>query len=81
MSVADHIRAIQKHTKRDLVNGCRECANRFRLTSAKRYYAEGAEPWRWDLNQMEKLDCNIYGDLLEEHAVVRHDRRSWQRNW
>ena len=74
MSVADHIRAIQKHTKRDLVQWAVVNVQEISADVAKRYYAEGAEPVAMDLNQMEKLGLQyVTGDLLEEHAVVRHD--------
>lgn len=74
MSVADHIRAIQKHTKRDLVEWAVVNMQQISTEVAKRYHAEGAEPVAMDLNQLEKLGLRyVTGDLLEEHAVVRHD--------
>ena len=41
---------------------------------ARRYSAEGAEQVATDICELEKLGLRcVDGNLLEEHAVVRHD--------
>jgi len=82
MSVADHVRAIYRHTKRPLF----DCVviNRQDVSSevAKRYRAQGAEPVLADINELAKLGLRcVDGNFLEEHAVVRHDwRKCWWKN-
>jgi uncharacterized cofD-like protein len=74
MSVADHVRAINQHTKRQLIDWVVINGQPISPEVAKRYRAHGAEPVIADLAQLQKLGLRcVYGNLLEEHAVVRHD--------
>ena len=74
MSVADHVRAIYRHTKRPLFDCVVINQQAVSPEVAKRYNAQGAEPVLADVNELEKLGLRcVDGNLLEEHAVVRHD--------
>ncbi|HEY2461733.1 MAG TPA: YvcK family protein [Candidatus Acidoferrum sp.] len=73
-ALADHIRAIQKHTPRRVVDWV--VANRQAISPevARRYSRQGAEPVKIDLPQLHKLGCRVILDnLLEQHAVIRHN--------
>jgi uncharacterized cofD-like protein len=72
-ALADHLRAIQKHVPRRVI----DCivANRQPVSPdvARRYRAQGAEPVVIDLPALQKLGFRVILDnLLEEHAVLRH---------
>jgi uncharacterized cofD-like protein len=73
-ALADHLRAIKRHTPRRVVDWV--VANRQPVSPevAKRYLAEGAEPVVIDLPELYKLGFRAVLDgLLEEHAVIRHN--------
>ncbi len=73
-ALADHLRAIRKHTRRRVIDWV--IANRQVISPevAKRYRAEGAEPVVVDIPELQKLGYRIILDnLLEEHAVIRHN--------
>jgi uncharacterized cofD-like protein len=79
-SLADHVRAIDRHTRKKLI----DCVivNRQGVSPevAKRYLARGAETIRADVLELQKtgLRC-VSEDLLEEHGVVRHNRERLTR--
>lgn len=78
--LADHLRAIQKHVPRRVI----DCvvANRQAVSPevARRYRAQGAEPVAVDLAALEKLGYRVVLDnLLEEHGVIRHNTRRLSR--
>lgn len=73
-ALADHLRAIQKHTRRKVIDWV--VANRQAISPevAKRYRAQGAEPVAIDIGELQKLGCRVILDnLLEEHGVIRHN--------
>ena len=79
-ALADHLRAIQKHVPRRVI----DCvvANRQLVSPdvARRYRAQGAEPVAVDLHELQKLDFRVVLDnLLEEHGVLRHNTRRLSR--
>src|SRR5438128_8450623 len=79
-ALADHLRAIQKHVPHRVI----DCivANRQPVSPevARRYRAEGAEPVSVDLPELQKLGFRVILDnLLEEHAVIRHNTRRLSR--
>jgi uncharacterized cofD-like protein len=79
-ALADHLRAIQKHVPHRVIDWV--VANRQPVSPdvARRYRAEGAEPVAVDLPALEKLGFRvILDDLLEEHAVIRHQTRRLSR--
>jgi uncharacterized cofD-like protein len=79
-ALADHLRAIQKHVPRRVIDWV--VANRQPVSPdvARRYRAEGAEPVAVDLPALQKLGYRvILDDLLEEHAVIRHHTRRLSR--
>jgi uncharacterized cofD-like protein len=74
MSAADHIRAIHRHTRRKIVDWVLVNQQQPRPEILRRYRAQGAEPVRVERGELERLGWRcVYGDLLEQHAVVRHD--------
>ncbi len=75
-ALADHLRAIQKHVAHRVIDWI--VANRQPVSPevARRYRAEGAEPVAVDLPELQKLGFRVILDnLLEEHAVIRHNTR------
>jgi uncharacterized cofD-like protein len=73
-ALADHLRAIQRHTPQRVIDWV--VANRQIVSSevAKRYRAEGAEPVAIDIRDLQALGYRIVLDnLLEEHGVIRHN--------
>src|SRR3989442_14201544 len=73
-TVADHVRAIQQHTPRRVLDWV--VANRHPVSAevARRYRAEGAEPAVVDDVELQKLGLRVVLDnLLEEHGVIRHN--------
>lgn len=79
-TLADHVRAIQKHVPRRVIDWV--VANRQAVSPqvARRYRAEGAAPVPTDLPALQKLGYRvILDDLLEEHSVLRHNARRLSR--
>jgi uncharacterized cofD-like protein len=79
-SLADHLRAIRRHTPRSVVDWV--IANRRPVSPevAKRYRRQGAEQVLIDLPELQKLGYRVVLDnLLEEHGVIRHDPRRLAR--
>jgi len=73
-SLADHVRAIYKHTHRRLFDWVVASNQPISVEVARRYRAQGAEPVRVDIGELQsmKVRC-LLDNLLEEHGVVRHD--------
>ena len=79
-ALADHLRAIQKHVPRRVIDWV--VANRQAVSPdvARRYRAQGAEPVAVDLPALQKLGFRVILDnLLEEHGVIRHHTRRLSR--
>ena len=79
-ALADHLRAIQKHVPHRVIDWV--VANRRPVSPdvARRYRAQGAEPVTIDLPALQKLGFRVILDnLLEEHAVIRHNTRRLSR--
>ena len=73
-ALADHLRAIQGHTPRRVIDWV--VANRQPASPevAKRYRAQGAEPVVIDIPDLQKLGYRVILDnLLEQHGVIRHN--------
>jgi uncharacterized cofD-like protein len=73
-ALADHLRAIEKHTPRRVIDWV--VANRQAVSPevAKRYRAQGAEPVAINVPDLQKLGYRIVLDnLLEQHGVIRHN--------
>ena len=73
-ALADHLRAIQRHTPRRVIDWV--VANRQSVSPevAKRYRREGAEPVVVDIPELQKLGYRVVLDnLLDEHGVIRHN--------
>src|ERR1700674_3928075 len=79
-ALADHLRAIQSHTPRRVIDWV--VANRQTVSPevAKRYRAQGAEPVEVNLSELQKLGyCVVLDNLLDEHGVIRHNSRRLAR--
>ena len=73
-ALADHLRAIQSHTPRRVIDWV--VANRQVVSPevARRYRAQGAQPVAIDIPNLQKLGYRVVLDnLLEEHGVIRHN--------
>jgi len=73
-ALADHLRAIQRHTPHRVIDWV--VANRQPVSPevAKRYRTQGAEPVKIDIPELQKLGYRVVLDnLLEEHGVIRHN--------
>jgi uncharacterized cofD-like protein len=73
-ALGDHLRAIQRHTPKGIIDWV--VANRGAISPevAKRYRAQGAEPVAVDIPDLQKLGYRVVLDnLLEEHGVIRHN--------
>ncbi len=74
-SVADHVRAIRRHTPRRLVDWVIINHQPISPAVARRYRAHGAEPVRADLEELQRMGLRcILDNLLDEHGLVRHNR-------
>jgi uncharacterized cofD-like protein len=79
-SVADHVRAIYRHTGRPLFDWAVINHKPISPGVARRYRADGAEQVRADLAELQRLGLRcVFDDLLEEHGVVRHNRERLSR--
>jgi uncharacterized cofD-like protein len=79
-ALADHLRAIQKHVRHQVIDWV--VANRQAVSPdvARRYRAQGAEPVAIDFLALQKLGFRVILDnLLEEHGVIRHNTRRLSR--
>ncbi len=73
-ALADHLRAIERHSPRRVIDWV--VANRQPVSPevARRYRAQGAEPVVIDLPELYKLGFRaVLDNLLEERAVIRHN--------
>ena len=73
-ALADHLRAIDQHTSRRVIDWV--VANRQSVSPevARRYRKQGAEPVSVDIPNLQKLGYRLILDnLLEEHGVIRHN--------
>jgi uncharacterized cofD-like protein len=73
-ALSDHLRAIERHTPRRVIDWV--VANRRAVSPevAKRYRAQGAEPVAINIPDLQKLGYRVILDnLLEEHGVIRHN--------
>jgi uncharacterized cofD-like protein len=79
-SLADHLRAVRRHTEQNVVDWV--VANRQPISPevAKRYRRQGAEQVRVDVAGLQELGLrSILDNLLEEHGVIRHNPRRLAR--
>lgn len=73
-SLADHLRAISKHTPRRVIDWVVANHRRISPEVAKRYRLQGAEQVVIDLPELQKLGYRVILDnLLDEHGVIRHN--------
>ncbi|HEV8076633.1 MAG TPA: 2-phospho-L-lactate transferase CofD family protein, partial [Candidatus Acidoferrum sp.] len=73
-TLSQHLRAIENHVGKRIINYV--VANRRSVSPevARRYRAEGAEPVVIDSANVAKMKVRLLADnLLEEHGVIRHN--------
>jgi len=74
MSMADHVRAIYRHTGTKIFDWVVINQQEVSPRVARRYRAEGAEPVVANARELEELGLRcVFGDLLEKKRVIRHD--------
>jgi uncharacterized cofD-like protein len=74
MTVAEHVRAIYRHTRRPLLDWVVINNQEISPDIARRYRAHGAEPVRTDLRELQQLGLRCaFENLLDEDGVVRHN--------
>jgi len=79
-SVADHIRAIYKHTRHRLFDFALINRKPVSARLLKAYKAQGAEPVDASLDELAGLGVRcVTGNFLQENNVVRHDERKLAR--
>ena len=72
-SAADHVRAIYDHTGPGLFDWIVVNNGRVSPHVLRRYRAQGAEPVRVDIDELQQLRLRVVLDnLVEEEGVVRH---------
>jgi uncharacterized cofD-like protein len=74
-SVADHVRAIYAHTRRDLFDFV--VINRAQVSPRllRRYAAQGAEPVDPSFSELDRMRLRyVTGDILQQEGVARHDQ-------
>jgi uncharacterized cofD-like protein len=74
-SVADHVRAIYRHTRRPIFDYV--VINRAPVSPRllRRYRAQGAEPAEPSFNELARMGVRyVVGEFLEGEMVVRHDQ-------
>ena len=79
-ALGDHLRAIQRHVPRRVIDWV--VANRQPVSPdvARRYHTKGAEPVGVDISELQKQGFRvILDDLLEEHGLIRHNARRLAR--
>jgi uncharacterized cofD-like protein len=73
-SLADHLRVINTHTRRKLVDWVVASNQPMSPEVVRRYSARGAEPVRVDIGVLQRMGVRcLLDNLLEEHGVVRHN--------
>jgi uncharacterized cofD-like protein len=74
-SVADHVHAIQKHTRKPLFDFVVINQTPVSPCLLRRYKADGAEPVDPSFGELERLGIRyVTGDLLQQDGVVRHNQ-------
>ena len=73
-TLADHVRAISKHTGRKLLDWIVINNHPISPEVMRRYRASGAVPVVVDIAELQRMGLRcVFDDLLEVHGVVRHD--------
>src|SRR6516225_9199253 len=73
-ALSEHIRAIQDHVGKRVIDSVVANVREVSPEVAERYLAEGAKPVRTDAEKVAKLKVKLVtGDLLDEHRVIRHN--------
>ena len=73
-NLSQHLRAIEDHVGKHLINYVVANTKQVSPKVARRYQAEGAEPVLIDRANIAKMKIRLIADnLLEEHDVIRHN--------
>jgi uncharacterized cofD-like protein len=75
-TVSDHVRAIHQNTGHKLVQWVVMNNQPIAPEVARRYRAQGAEPVRADVAELQRMGLRcVFDGLAEVHAVIRHDSK------
>jgi len=73
-TLSEHIRAIQDHVKKRVIDSVVANVRPVSPEVRQRYFEQGAAPVRIDAERVAKLKVKLVtDDLLEEHGVIRHN--------
>ena len=73
-SLAEHVRVIERHTRRKLIDWVVANNQLISPEVARRYRKSGAEPVRVDIADLQRLGVRCLLDgVLDEHGFVRHN--------
>ncbi|HXO05618.1 MAG TPA: 2-phospho-L-lactate transferase CofD family protein, partial [Candidatus Sulfotelmatobacter sp.] len=79
-SVADHVRAIYDHTRKDLFDFVVINRSRIPASGLRRYRTQDAEPVDPSFTELKRMGLSyVTGDLLHHRGVVRHDQERLTR--
>jgi uncharacterized cofD-like protein len=73
-SATDHVRAIYEHARGRIFDWAVLNKQTISPSQLRRYRAQGAEPVRASVKELQELGLRcVFDDLVEEDGVVRHD--------
>jgi uncharacterized cofD-like protein len=79
-TLTDHVRAIQRHTQRKLLDWVVINNKPIAPDVAERYRSEGAEPVVADVTELQRMGLRcVFDALIETHGVIRHDSKRLAR--
>ncbi len=77
-TAADHLRVIQKHTRKQIIDYAVVNSGKIDEERLKRYIEEEAVPVRSSLDEITKMGINIIErDLVSDTEVAWHDADNW----
>ncbi len=79
-ALADHVRAIQRHTRRKVLDWVVINNEPIGPEMARRYRSHGAEPVIADVGELQRIGLRcVFDGLIEAHGVIRHDSKRLAR--
>jgi uncharacterized cofD-like protein len=79
-ALTDHVRAIQHHTQRKLLDWVVINNKSIAPDVAQRYRSEGAEPVVADVTELQRMGLRcVFDALIETHGVIRHNSKRLAR--
>jgi uncharacterized cofD-like protein len=79
-TLAEHVRAIQRHAGRKLLDWVVINNEPIAPEMARRYRSQGAEPVIADVAELQRMGLRcVFDRLIEAHSVIRHDSKRLAR--